>query len=83
MVNNWKIPVTSTFTKRVAWKSKMEEEGIESGTFLKPKRKQESDNKTCGSINMKTVEEFSEQETDQREAKLSFSKQRTRQSQEQ
>lgn len=61
----------------------MEAEGIENGTFLKSKRKQESGNKTFGSIHMKTVEELSEQVTDRREAKLSFSKQRTRRSQKQ
>lgn len=58
----------------------MEEEGIESGTFLKPKTEQKSGNKTCGSIHMKTVGELTEQEIDHREAKLSFSKQGTRQS---
>lgn len=42
----------------------MEEEGIENETFLKSKRKQESGNKTGGSIHMNTVEEPSEQETD-------------------
>lgn len=42
----------------------MEKEGIGSGTFLKSKRKQEFGNKICGSINMKTVAELSEQETD-------------------
>lgn len=42
----------------------MEEEGLESGTFLKSKQKQESGNKTLGSIHMKTVEELSEQVTD-------------------
>lgn len=42
----------------------MEAEGIENGTFLKSKRKQESGNKTFGSIHMKTVEELSEQVTD-------------------
>lgn len=81
VVNHWTMPVikTSTFAKREAWISIMEEEGVGSGTFMKSKRKQKFANKTCRSIHMKTVGELTEQETDCREAKLSFSKQGSRQ----